>query len=212
MTELETKFLVFPCELKATDDKKGTFEGYGSVFGNVDAYKEVVEKGAFRESLDTLGLPAMLWQHNRDQPIGVYTDVYEDEIGLFVRGQINQDVQLGREGYALLKQGALRGLSIGFRSRKREFDEVAGVIRLKQVDLFEVSLVTFPANRLATVDKIKSLPASERDFEKFLRDAGYSRSEAKRITASGFVKSDEALRDAEAEALVSTFDDFLKGF
>jgi HK97 family phage prohead protease len=205
---MEHKFLVFPCELKATDDK-GTFEGYGSVFGNIDAYKEIVEPGAFRESLETLGLPSMLWQHNPDQPIGVYTEVREDETGLFVKGQINLDVQSGKEGYSLLKQGALRGLSIGFRTRKREYDEDQNVVRLKQVDLYEVSLVTFPANRLATVDKVKSLPDNERDFEKFLRDAGYSRSDAKRITACGFKGSDD-LRDADAEELISVLDKFIK--
>jgi len=208
---METKFLVFPCEIKTTGDA-GTFEGYGSVFGNVDAYKEIVEPGAFRESLMQIGMPSLLWQHNSDQPIGVYTEVREDDKGLFVKGELNLEVQQGKEAYSLLRQGALKGLSIGYRARKREYDEVSRIARLKQVDLYEVSLVTFPANRLASVDKVKSLPETERDFEKFLRDAGYSRSDAKRITACGFKADDaEALRDAEAEALLSVLDKHLKG-
>lgn len=209
MTDIKTKFLVFPCEIKATDDDEGTFEGYGSVFGNVDSYNDVVEKGAFKESLKNIGLPAMLWQHNPDHPIGVYSEVYEDKKGLHVKGQINLDVQQGKEAYSLLKQGALKGLSIGYRSVKREYDENEGIMRLKQVDLYEVSIVTFAANTLAGVDSVKSTPKTIRDFELLLRDAGYSRSEAKRIASVGFTKADEDLRDADTQALINVLDKFL---
>lgn len=207
---MEKKFLVFPCQIKATGDS-GTFEGYGSVFGNVDEYNEIVVPGAFRQSLAEMGLPSMLWQHHSDEPMGIYTDVHEDDTGLFVRGEINLEVQKGKEAYSLLKQGALKGLSIGFRSVKREYDEETGIMRLLQLKLYEVSLVTFPANRLATVDTVKSVPTTERDFEKFLRDAGYSRNEAKRIISNGF-KGTDTLRDAEVESLLSVFDKHLKGF
>jgi HK97 family phage prohead protease len=184
---LKKKFLDCHVELKALNDTDGTFKGYGSVFGVVDSYKEVVDPGAFKESLKKDGMPALLWQHRSDQVIGVYTVAKEDQHGLYIEGQLNLETQQGREAYALLKQGALNGLSIGFRPLVEEVNKETGVVHLKKVRLYEVSIVTFPANEDATVNAVKSAPDTIRDFEEFLREAGkYSREEAKLIASKGF--------------------------
>lgn len=181
---MELKHFQYAAEIKAAEGNEGYFEGYGSVFGNVDSYNEVVDKGAFKECLKEL-MPALLWQHRMSEPIGVYLEAKEDEKGLWVRGQLNLDVQQGREAYALLKQGAFSGLSIGFYTLEDYYDEKTRVRHLKKVHLMEVSLVTFPANGKANVTGVKS-HASVREFESFLREAGYSQEQAKMIGAHGF--------------------------
>ena len=199
---MKKRFLDFPVELKALDESKGTFKGYGSVFGVIDSYKEVVDKGAFSESLKTKR-PALLWQHNRNAPIGIYTSVKEDDHGLLLEGELNLETQQGREAYALLKQGALDGLSIGFMPLVEEVDKQSGIIHIKKLRLMEVSIVTFPANEDATVDSVKSAPDTIRDFERFLRDGGYSQKDAEYIAANGY-RAHEARRDGGDLAAVGT--------
>ncbi|MGL6349731.1 MAG: HK97 family phage prohead protease [Aeromonas sp.] len=183
---MKTKHLLqFNAEIKALDGDAGEFEGYGSVFDVVDSYNEVVVKGAFSKTLKEK-MPALLWQHRASEPIGVFTEAREDERGLYVKGQLNLEVQQGREAYALLKQGALSGLSIGFFTKSDHFDAQKGIRYLNEIKLLEVSLVTFPANEAATVDKVKSAPDTVRDFEKFLREAGDSQNDAKIIASHGF--------------------------
>lgn len=181
--------LVSPIAVKMTDDE-GVFEGYGSVFGVKDSYGDVVDSGAFAESLkkhQAAGtLPALLWQHNPGKPIGVYTEMREDEKGLFVRGKLALSTEQGREAYELLKMGALRGLSIGFMPVDTEMGD--GVNRLKEIDLWEVSLVTFPANGAANVSGVKSTDTKDltslSDVERCLREeGGFSRSQATAIVA-----------------------------
>lgn len=179
------KVLEFAAEIKAVGDS-GEFEGYGSVFAVVDSYGEVVDKGAFTESLKQHGMPALLWQHRGSEPIGIYMEAYEDERGLRVKGQLNLDVQQGREAHALLKQGALKGLSIGFATQVEELNRDTGIRHLKKVRLYEVSLVTFPANDKANVDAVKAAPESVRDFEGFLREGGFNGEDAKIIVSHGF--------------------------
>jgi hypothetical protein len=173
----------------------GTFEGYGSVYGVVDSYNEVVAPGAFAESLAELNAKQrrvpVLWQHRSDQPIGVYSEITEDETGLFVRGQLLIDaVGQAAEAHALLKAGAVSGLSIGYWVRESSQDEVTGVRTLTKLDLVEVSLVTFPANDDARVEAVKfklahgELPTIK-EFEKLLREAGFSKSQAAAIAGKG---------------------------
>jgi hypothetical protein len=171
-------------ECKAVNED-GTFEGYGSVFGVVDSYQEIVAAGAFTESLSSLKqqsrMPALLWQHRSGEPIGVYTDMHEDSIGLHVKGKLALKTARGAEAHELLKMKALSGLSIGFMTREDSYDKVTGIRTLKKLDLWEVSLVTFPANdaaRVATVKNIESIRTLA-DAESFLRESGgYSKSEA----------------------------------
>ena len=184
---MDKKQLRFAAEIKATEE--GSIEGYGSVFGDLDSYQDIVSKGAFKRTL--------LWQHNTDQPIGVWTDMYEDDRGLVVKGQL-ADTQLGREAHTLMKMGALSGLSIGYRTVKYKMDNESGVRTLQDVDLFEVSPVTFPALDSARVSAVKSAEdiKTEREFEEFLRDAGFSRTVAKAIVAGGY-KAAFPQRDAD---------------
>jgi len=207
---MNTKTLDFPFELKALE-KDGTFSGYGSVFGNLDSYDEIVAPGAFADSLaeqKSKGrMPAMLWQHRSAEPLGVYTSVTEDQIGLKTEGQLALGTVRGAEAYTLLKMGALSGLSIGYQVREDSFDRVTGINTLKKVDLWEVSLVTFPANDAARVQGVKSIEAivTLRDAEKCLRDAGLSRREAVAFIAmvKGLSQSDSDEGDMQqiAEAL-----------
>lgn len=198
---MEKKFFDAPLEVKFlsedAENKTATFEGYGSIFNVEDSYSDIVERGAFADSLNR-NMPSMLWQHNQDQPIGVYTEAREDDKGLYLKGEINLEVQAGREAYSLIKQKAIKGLSIGFMTEEDEFDRVLKVRRLKKLNLMEVSLVTFPANKYANVTGWKAeIPQTEREFEKFLRHAGYGRTQSKAITSGGFKAYLGMQRDAE---------------
>lgn len=176
--------LDIPFKIKAVSED-GLFSGYGSVFGVVDSYKEVVTPGAFAESLQGR-MPALLWQHRSGEPIGVYTSVKEDNVGLYVEGKLALKTARGAEAYELLKMGALNGLSIGFMTREDSYDKVSGIRTLKKVDLWEVSLVTFPANDASRVSNVKSVEQikSLSDAEAYLRDAGgLSRREALALVA-----------------------------
>lgn len=193
------KQIAFKAE-KVSDD--GTFSGYGSVFGNVDSYKEIVAPGAFKSSLagiKSAGDPLpVLWQHNPDHPIGGYTELAEDDHGLKVSGFLLKDeVALAREAYALMKARVVKGLSIGYYVRADSYDEKTSVRTLTELDLREISVVTFPANEAAQVESVKTalhhmLKAGElpniRMFEDFLREAGFSKSQAVAIATHGLSK------------------------
>jgi HK97 family phage prohead protease len=185
---MNKKHLELVASIKATGDgSTGTFEGYGSVFGVVDSYRDVVMPGAFKESLENYGMPKLLLQHASWMVGGKYLEVYEDEKGLYVKGELNLEVQAAREVYSLMKQGAISGLSIGYSVQEEEQDRTTGVNQLKKVRLYEVSIVTFPANEEAEVTAVKSAPDNIRDFEDFLREAGkYSQKDAKLIASKGF--------------------------
>lgn len=201
---MELTYIDRPFEVKAVDDK-GRFSGYGSVFGNVDAYQEIVAPGAFAESLaawkDAGKLPPVLWQHRSGEPIGPYLEMREDAHGLFVEGQLLvDDVARAKEARALMKARAVNGLSIGFVTREDSYDKVTGVRTLKKIDLWEVSIVTFPANPAAQISNVKSaVEALETlaEAERYLRDAGgFSKSAALAFIArvkslSGRSDSDE---------------------
>ncbi|MDW9791897.1 HK97 family phage prohead protease [Sinorhizobium meliloti] len=191
----------------------GTFEGYGSIFGNVDSYGEKVLPGAFVESLarhkreGTAVL--MLWAHNPDEPIGVWEDLAEDAKGLWGKGRIIQSVQRGKEVYELLKAKAVRGLSIGYR--EVEADQENGIRLLKKLDLWEISCVSFPANRRARVEAVKSErmdefarrlrdgePMPVKEFEDILREAGVPKSMAVAIASHGYAKAIRSESEGEA--------------
>ena len=179
----EIKKLVFESEVKS--DALGVFSGYASIFGNEDQGNDIVQKGAFTKSLTQRPAPKvkMLFQHKTDEPIGVFEKIYEDQKGLYVQGRLAMKTQKGKETYELLKMGALDGMSIGFKAdpQKQGYNEnKRGVRTLKEVDLMEISLVTFPMNEQAMVQSVKGNLKSIRDWEKILRDAGgLSRTEAK---------------------------------
>lgn len=198
-------------ELKfdATNDKEMTFEGYGAVFGNVDSYGDVIQKGAFKESIReakaTGQWPAMLLQHGGWQmsaedltPVGLWTDMEEDDTGLFLKGKLAPTTR-GSELHALMKmtpRPAINGLSIGYVPIKWKMRSTPEEPRrtLEQVKLIEISPVTFPANGKARIQSAKGAHGI-RLAEKALRDAGFSASEAKGIVARGYT-SQTAQRDA----------------
>ena len=176
-------------ELKAYDDDeddeaKGMFSGYASVFGNKDLGNDVVVQGAFQKSIRAKGARKikMLFQHDTKEPIGVYTKVREDAQGLYVEGKLAMQTQKGREVYELMKMGAIDGLSVGYRvdAKGYSYDDRGKKRYLKQVDLMEISAVTFPMNPKARVNAVKAEERTVRDWEAFLRDeGGLSRSESK---------------------------------
>ena len=176
----------------------GEFEGYASIFGEVDQGRDVMLSGAFRDSL--IKRPAdrikMLWQHDREKIIGKWLEVREDNRGLYVKGKLILGLEKGREAHELMMAGALDGLSIGYRTVLDEYDRDTETRRLKEVELREVSLVTFPMLESATASLVKgeTLP-TEREFEGWLRDAGFSRQQSKAIIADGY-KSIRSERDA----------------
>jgi HK97 family phage prohead protease len=168
----------------------GTFCGYASLFGEVDLGRDVVERGAFARSLAERGASGirMLYQHDPNQPIGTWTELKEDARGLKVRGRLARDVARAREVLALMRGGALDGLSIGFRAVKARREPATGIRRILEADLWEISVVTFPMLPGARVDSVKGrrLP-TVREFENWLtRDAGLSRSDARAVIAKGF--------------------------
>jgi len=143
--------------LQQVDDKIGHFEGYASVFNVVDRGNDLISPGAFKRSLSDRGTQGVkfLWQHDPREPLGTLDEIYEDTRGLFVRGRLILDVGRAREAYQLLGAGALDGLSIGFHTLKSKH-RPDGVRLLTEVDLWEISLVTFPMNEQARISHFKT--------------------------------------------------------
>jgi HK97 family phage prohead protease len=141
-------------------DANGEFEGYASLFGVVDLNRDVVEAGAFRETLARRGARGvrLLWQHDPSAPIGRWLSLLEDSRGLKVRGRLSLEVARARELRALIRDGAVDGLSIGFRTERARADPSTGRRHLLKIDLWEVSLVTFPMLPGARVTAAKTLP------------------------------------------------------
>jgi HK97 family phage prohead protease len=201
--QLERRFVPFEFKAVGADAPKGSFEGYGSVFGVTDSYNDVVKRGAFKLSLRDWKarkkLPKLLLQHGGGfwggsvddlVPVGKWDEMYEDETGLFGRGHVfDIETDRARATYAAMEAGELDGLSIGFQTKKSELDEDTGIRTLTEIALWEVSLVTFPANDPARVSSVKgdlALP-TEREFERFLRrEAGLTEDQAKAVVAKGY--------------------------
>jgi HK97 family phage prohead protease len=202
------------CERKFVDlvlddvETDGTFSGYASLFGKVDLGKDVVERGAFARSLKARGASGirMLFQHDPNEPIGAWTEIREDARGLFVRGRLAKEVGRARDVLNLMRGGALDGLSIGFHAVRATRDPASGVRRILEADLWEISVVTFPMLPEARIDTVKArrLPTI-REFECWLtRDAGLTRSEARRVVSKGFaslVRGRDAATGPEAALL-----------
>lgn len=205
------KYLNIPIELemKAFGDS-GSFEGYASIFGNIDLDGDVIERGAFKEIVKGRnGLTKILYQHNSRDPIGT-AEVKQDDKGLAFRGQLILEAPSARSAYALMKGGALDGMSIGYDvlqggSKMLE----SGVRMLTGLKLWEISPVTFGMNPLAGIDNVKTAGniTTIREFEDFLRDAGgYSKAEAVALASGGY----KALQDRRDSGNVEAAQDYLK--
>lgn len=185
----------FGLEIKATTDA-GVVEGYGSTFGGApDSYGDIIAPGAFADTLvnhKRAGtMPSMLWGHQSSElPIGSWVDMAEDGKGLWMKGEIDLEDPVGRRVHGALKRKAVRGLSIGFETINKSTDpKRPGVTLLEKLDLWEVSVVNFPANRRATVTAVKNMREgglpSLSQFEEFLREAGFSKTQAAAVAGKG---------------------------
>jgi HK97 family phage prohead protease len=166
---METKKFQFEIDIKALSGE-GAFSGYASVFNLIDAHKDIVKKGAFANTLHDSKLGSeikLLWQHKQDEPIGYFTKIIEDEIGLYVEGKILLQLERGKEAYALLKSGAIEGLSIGYAVKDYEIDD-SGIRIINQLDLYEISLVTFPANPEAGIISVKGNHLFEENLDELI--------------------------------------------
>jgi HK97 family phage prohead protease len=174
----EVKFAGAPL---AKVSARGAFEGYASLFGVVDLGRDLVSPGAFRETLLAKPIRSikLLWQHDPAHPLGVWSEIREDAKGLRVTGQLDLSVAKAREVHALMRSGAVDGLSIGFRTERSRRDQATGVRRLEKLDLWEISIVTFPMLPGARVAAVK---AAARDSPPGL--AAAIRREAERLTAA----------------------------
>lgn len=169
-------------EIKASDDPdapEGRITGYGSKFGLVDSYNEIVEPGAFKKSLVRMTraneiLP-ILWQHDADVPIGGWSQYKEDDVGLHLVGDLDLDTQAGREAWSAVKKKYVKGLSIGYYEIRADpwSWPMTEPRKLYELDLRETSVVTFPALKEAQLDAVKAMRAmgaimSAKDFQNFL--------------------------------------------
>lgn len=179
-------------------EKTGEFAGHASVFGNVDSYRDVVMPGAFGKTLAQWkakdAYPPVLWQHKSDSPIGPHTMMAEDGKGLAIEGRLLvDDVQQAREAHALVKAKVVRGLSIGYDLFPDgcEYDAANSIMKLTDIDLWENSFATFPANDEALITEVKDMLRrgdfpSLKQFERSLRELGWSKSYATRIASGGY--------------------------
>lgn len=201
----------FDYEVKAVSED-GLFTGYGSVFGVVDSYNEVVAPGAFVDSIADAKSKGrtfpVLWQHRTDEPIGDWDieSLKEDGRGLFGSGGLwLEDAPYARIAYRGMQSRSITGLSIGYYVRDSSFDEKTRIRTLLKLDLVEISIVTVPANDEARTDVIKSklahggLPTLS-EFEQLLREAGFSKTQSAVIANRGLqhlLRSESGVEQAE---------------
>ena len=143
--------------VKSVSDE-GQIEGYASVYDNIDSYGDIVQKGAFRTLFEKSdSVVPVLWQHDTRQPIGGASAFKDDDNGLYMKANLVLEVQKAKEARALAKAGVVTGLSIGYTVNDFSYDKEKSVTLLKDLKLWEVSLVTFPANTEARLDGVKQI-------------------------------------------------------
>lgn len=150
------KFLTSNTYIKSVNNK-GEISGYASVFNVVDGYNDVIIKGAFSKTIENFEAgkkPKLLWQHDATAPIGIIEELYEDDYGLFIKTRLLLEIPKAQEAYLLLKNKAIDGFSIGYKIRNRFFN--SGLQYISDIDLLEISIVTFPACEKALVGNVKS--------------------------------------------------------
>jgi len=196
--------------LKMTGEGR-KFSGYASAFGGVDSYGDTILAGAYKATIGERSRPiAMRWNHH-GPVIGKWTKMEEDETGLFVEGELTQGHSVAEDAYALLKHGAVTGLSIGYRAVK-EMENKTGGYDLAEIDLIEISVVESPADLAAQVSNVKSdikEAGSLKDYERILRDAGFTRADATALV-SGIKSLNQSDSEAESQtaAIAGLFQQF----
>jgi len=212
----------FNAEFKLADTSTGTISGYGSVFHTQDSQGDVILPNAFARSLAERkaagrGLPPMRLMHGAalggdPRPVGVWTSMAEDSKGLRVEGRLaGQDTETGRYNSALVRDGALRGLSVGFTIGQNGvvYGRGPGQPRrtLKALNLHELSLVDDPSNSSAVIDTIKSAAdvTSYPEFEDFLREAGFAKAAARKLAGGGWTALKASETETEDPAIAELF-------
>lgn len=202
INNISDEIIDLSCEYKRLEtDEDGKFEGYASVFGNKDLGNDVIEKGAFAKSIYKKKPKdiKLLYQHKTDEPIGVIESIEEDAKGLKVKGKLVLGTQRGRETYELMKAGAINSMSIGYRLNPKgyHYDDKNKKRVIKEVDLMEISMVTFPMNPKAKVDKVKMADGTftTRSLENVLWDSGIFSYDLCKSIASYLHKNFGGLRD-----------------
>lgn len=149
------------------------FSGYASLFSLTDLSGDIIERGAFAASLKRGGTVRMLWQHQADNPIGIWTKIAEDQRGLYVEGQLAEGVARADEAWNLLSEGALDGLSIGFRAVRSKKATTTGRRHILEAELWEISLVTFPMLPQARVTAVQQKQHDESSTASIIRQAAF---------------------------------------
>ncbi len=189
---LETKYACLqgtPLAVQETAQGDQEISGYASLFGTQDQGGDIVVQGAYRSSLGALQQAGrrvkMLWQHDPSKPIGIWDEVYEDAKGLWVKGRILNAIAQGREAAALIAAQAIEGLSIGYRTVKAAKND-KGQRLLQELELWEVSLVTFPMLPSARVGaKSEAEPCDEDTDDATLREVVQAIDAARAALAEG---------------------------
>lgn len=193
--ELQNKLNSMPLDLKnLTDD--GTFEGLASPFNNIDDGGDRVLPGAFSKSLSRTGAAGvkMLRNHDQSHIIGKYSEIRETNDGLYVKGQVFNEIAMGAETLFLMRQGVLDSLSIGYRTIQASY-AVDKARELIEVALYEISIVAFPMNAEAIISNVKSDAWSKKDVERHLREGGMPQQFAKMLVSKGFDAADAIAND-----------------
>lgn len=195
-------------QLEITEER-GVFRGYASKWGGVDSYGDTILKGAFTETLIKNGTPKMFFNHEWTMPIGKWATIKEDDVGLYVEGELTPDVSLSEDVFAALKHGTIDGLSVGGTLKAGDYvkSDTGGRIISKWSNLMEISPVVFPADSAARIDlnSVKNIDfeallpecKTERDIEKLLRDSGLGKWESMAIVSR--VKAILVERDSQAD-------------
>ena len=192
--EIVNDILDIECDYKGIDaDDDGSFEGYASVFGNKDLGNDVIKQGAFAKSIHNKKPKQikLLYQHKTDEPIGVIDSLEEDNRGLKIKGRLAMGTQKGKEVYELMKMGALDSMSIGYRLAPDDYKYSDKLKKrtITNLDLMEISMVTFPMNPKAKVTKVKLANMNTRELEEYLRDVGVMSTSVAKQTAITLYKS-----------------------
>lgn len=205
---METKNLALSsAEIKMGAEGSLKFEGYASVFDGIDSYGDTIVEGAYKNTLLNRERPIQLRWNHFGPIVGKYTEIYEDQHGLYVKGELTKGHSEAENVAALLRHGAISGLSIGYIVKDSEQE---GVIRkLKEIELVEISVVEEPADNNAHISSVKSAKKLK-DVEEFLRLKGLSQSEATEIVAT--VKRIHGEREALKEKAVKDDAQTIKNF
>lgn len=214
---LETKHMEVQCtNIKALDSEAGTFSAYGNTFDIVDHAGDLSIKGCFKNTINNHvkngTMPKFLGQHQgRMMPLGIITKMEEDDTGLLFEGKFCLDTQAGKEAYALVKMGAIDQFSIGYNTIKESFDNTKGINYLLEVDVKEISLVTFACNENSRLQSVKSaIDAGEEITPRMLQDTlrdVYGLSKRASEAAINAIKATEKA-ESEEELVVKSIEDF----